>query len=236
VLGHVSTSLTTPGGTSAIAWKHAPAPHPRRSRTPSRTPLLLSQKASVRTCLPLTVCSLVPSPSSSGQTRPGGTTAMPLIRSLTRRRGTAAIGVTRQRRRTNVYALPALYLVFAAGWWTPTVVKAAGRCIGTAAILHAAMRALLPATSASPTDARTSASTAGCSTGSRARFPTLAFTRGALAALVLSAVSDRPLELRRALEFNGGAASGCWNSGRSPSPLGGNRCAAPTREPAPDRR
>jgi hypothetical protein len=46
----------------AFAWKHAPAPHARRSRTPSRTPLLLSQKASVRTCPPLTVCSLVPSP------------------------------------------------------------------------------------------------------------------------------------------------------------------------------
>jgi hypothetical protein len=46
----------------AIAWKHAPATHARRSRTPSRTPLLLSQKASVRTCPPLTLCSLVPSP------------------------------------------------------------------------------------------------------------------------------------------------------------------------------
>jgi hypothetical protein len=33
-----------------IAWKHAPATHARRSRTRSRTPLLLSQKARVRTC------------------------------------------------------------------------------------------------------------------------------------------------------------------------------------------
>jgi hypothetical protein len=49
---------------SASAWKHAPAPHARRSRTPSRTPLLLSQKASVPTCPPLTVCSLVRSPIS----------------------------------------------------------------------------------------------------------------------------------------------------------------------------
>jgi hypothetical protein len=47
------------------AWKHAPAPHARRSRTPSRTALLFSQSASVRTCPTLSLCSLVPSPKSS---------------------------------------------------------------------------------------------------------------------------------------------------------------------------
>ena len=47
---------------SQLAWQHALATRARRSRTRSRTPLLLSQKASVRTCPPLTLCSLVPSP------------------------------------------------------------------------------------------------------------------------------------------------------------------------------
>ena len=42
--------------------KRGMATHARRSRTPSRTPLLLSQKASVLTCPPLTPCWLVPSP------------------------------------------------------------------------------------------------------------------------------------------------------------------------------
>jgi len=51
--------------TCATAWKHALASHARRSRTRSRTPLLLSQKPSVRTCPPLTLCSLVPSPNST---------------------------------------------------------------------------------------------------------------------------------------------------------------------------
>jgi len=53
--------------TCATAWKHALASHARRSRTRSRTPLLLSQKPSVRTCPPLTLGSLVPSPRTSRQ-------------------------------------------------------------------------------------------------------------------------------------------------------------------------
>ncbi len=48
----------------AFAWKHAPATHARRSRTRSRTPLLLSQKARVRTCPTLTRSSLALPPRS----------------------------------------------------------------------------------------------------------------------------------------------------------------------------
>ena len=42
------------GRATASAWKHAPATNARRSRTRSRTALLLSQKARVRTCPTLT--------------------------------------------------------------------------------------------------------------------------------------------------------------------------------------
>ena len=62
----------------AIAWKHAPATHARRSRTRSRTPLLLSQKARVRTCPILTRSSLALPPRSK-RGRPGlRATAFPL--------------------------------------------------------------------------------------------------------------------------------------------------------------
>ena len=61
----------------AIAWKHAPATHARRSRTPSRTPLLLSEKASFRTCPPLTLGSLVPSPKRDRHERHDRTSACP---------------------------------------------------------------------------------------------------------------------------------------------------------------
>ena len=80
----------------AIAWKHALASRARRSRTRSRTPLLLSQKPSVRTCPPLTLGSLVPSPRSKRARAGRGTTALtlaPARAGLSQRHGPSSRGV-----------------------------------------------------------------------------------------------------------------------------------------------
>ena len=65
----------------AIAWKHALASHARRSRTRSRTPLLPSQKPSVRTCPPLTLARscLRPGPRSKRARQWLGTSAFVLV-------------------------------------------------------------------------------------------------------------------------------------------------------------
>jgi hypothetical protein len=63
----------------AFAWKHAPdapATHARRSRTRSRTPLLLSQKARVRTCPTLTRSSLALPPNLERPAAAGRTIAL----------------------------------------------------------------------------------------------------------------------------------------------------------------